>query len=363
MNIIQDLLKQLSEGKLTREQLVSLFDWIEHNKEEWQLSLYDEYRQLISKEIATLDTETSESILARIHLRLKDQPPAIPTAQELDPPSKGLFTRIHQFRIHLVAASALLLLVGLRYLPADFEPYSTRNSESHAVQTSQPVSVINKESKSKVVLLPDGSTVLLYPLARLDYSSSFDQNREVTLSGKAFFEVVKRPDAPFYVYANDVITKVLGTSFVIDAPEKREKFAISVKTGQVSVSTLSPQHHSSSQLNLVANEAAIFKKVSKQLVQVAEKSVEVSEVIVPSLAKDHRFKNTPVVEILSTLQRDYSIEIEVDERMLSDCSLTTTLNDKTLFEKLQIVCEAIGPGTSFAIDNGTVQIHTLGCNY
>jgi transmembrane sensor len=62
--------------------------------------------------------------------------------------------------------------------------------------------------------LEDGTTVHLEKGSRLSFPVHFDpKKREVVLSGEAFFEVTENPSKPFYVYANELITRVLGTSF------------------------------------------------------------------------------------------------------------------------------------------------------
>ncbi len=57
------------------------------------------------------------------------------------------------------------------------------------------------------------------------------------LSGEAFFQVVHNPEKPFIIHTGPIRTKVLGTSFKIDAFEGQE-VSVAVATGKVDVSAV-----------------------------------------------------------------------------------------------------------------------------
>ncbi|MEZ4848513.1 MAG: FecR domain-containing protein [Bacteroidia bacterium] len=82
--------------------------------------------------------------------------------------------------------------------------------------------------------LPDGSQVWLKENTKLRYSSNFgEENREVELTGEAFFEVKKDSIHPFTIQAGETVTKVLGTSFNVMAyPDSTRKW-VQVNTGKV----------------------------------------------------------------------------------------------------------------------------------
>lgn len=69
-------------------------------------------------------------------------------------------------------------------------------------------------SKSKITL-PDGTIVWLNSGSNLLYNNkSFgESDREVTLSGEAFFNVTHDPEHPFIIHAGKINVQVLGTSF------------------------------------------------------------------------------------------------------------------------------------------------------
>lgn len=92
----------------------------------------------------------------------------------------------------------------------------------------------------KRVTLADGSVVHLNMETTLSlHKGMFNAHtREVWLDkGEAFFEVTKDPHRPFIVHtADNLRTRVLGTSFNIKAYRALGKQVVSVKTGRVQVS-------------------------------------------------------------------------------------------------------------------------------
>ena len=52
---------------------------------------------------------------------------------------------------------------------------------------------------------------------------------------KLFLQSQKTPLVPFRVFANEIVTKVLGTSFIVRSFEKDTVIQVTVRTGKVSV--------------------------------------------------------------------------------------------------------------------------------
>ncbi len=102
------------------------------------------------------------------------------------------------------------------------------------------VEVINNTNSDYTASLPDGSTVVLKKGSKVSFIEKFvGDKREVFLTGEGFFNVVRNPAQPFYVYANGLVTRVLGTSFTVRAYAKDKEVIVAVKTGKVMVYSLS----------------------------------------------------------------------------------------------------------------------------
>ena len=85
-------------------------------------------------------------------------------------------------------------------------------------------------------ILPDSSEVYLGAGSKLAYPDRFEgDRREITLEGEAFFSVTHMPDRPFIVRSGEVSTRVLGTSFKVEAFDGLP-LEVAVATGKVAVS-------------------------------------------------------------------------------------------------------------------------------
>lgn len=135
----------------------------------------------------------------------------------------------------LVAAAALLT-----FLFAGVYWYRLDQQKSHELLVVQPAYRIieTQAGERKQVALPDGSTVLLdaRSILRIDTQQYGKQWRRVELlSGEAFFSVEKDSSRAFIVQAGALQTRVLGTSFNIQAYPEMPEQVISVYTGKVQV--------------------------------------------------------------------------------------------------------------------------------
>lgn len=94
---------------------------------------------------------------------------------------------------------------------------------------------INAKGQRSKIILPDSSEVFLGAGSKLIFPEKFKTgSREVTLEGEAFFQVTKNPRRPFIIHTSSVQTRVLGTSFKIQAFKDRP-LLVSVATGKVRV--------------------------------------------------------------------------------------------------------------------------------
>lgn len=95
--------------------------------------------------------------------------------------------------------------------------------------------------KEMAIVLPDHSKVTLKPGSTLIYPEKFKgDERKITLTGEAFFEVSHNEKQPFIVKAQSAEVKVLGTSFFVSCTDSNASVAVSTGKVQMSLSK-SPQ--------------------------------------------------------------------------------------------------------------------------
>ena len=93
--------------------------------------------------------------------------------------------------------------------------YESKNSPATEELFNKVVTAIGGEY---ALILSDGTRVWLNADSELEYPVEFvKKERIVKLSGEAYFEVAPNPEQPFIVEAGGIQTRVLGTSFNIQA--------------------------------------------------------------------------------------------------------------------------------------------------
>lgn len=86
--------------------------------------------------------------------------------------------------------------------------------------------------------LSDGSRVWLNSATTMRYPVHFaGRDREVYISGEAYFEVSKDPEHPFIVHAGKSSVKVLGTEFNLSAYPEECRLVTTLKSGKVEFSS------------------------------------------------------------------------------------------------------------------------------
>ncbi len=274
-----------------------------------------------------------------------------------------------------MAASVVVLigagLVAYPYLKGDEKLGSAAvTSDSDYATVTKSIQDRNNTKKPKTILLADGSSVVLYPGAQLTYSSVANgSKREVSLVGTAFFEVVKDTEKPFFVYTNGLTTKVLGTSFLIDAREDLEEINVEVRTGRVSVFPGQTIPESSTKVGQEKDregEGIILTKDQRIVISRLSGKPVRPLVTSPTLPdgkdiarQEFVFDETPVSEVFEALEVAYNINILYDESSLSDCPLNATLIGQSFNNKLAVICSALG--ATYEIKGNEVVITGNGC--
>lgn len=222
----------------------------------------------------------------------------------------------------------------------------------------------NTGPASMHITLPDESSLILEPNSKISYSpQSYNKtNREVILSGQAFFEVQKNSEKPFFVFANNIITKVLGTSFTIKTDINSSQ--VIVKTGKVAIILQNDKNKtqkiSGKKLEgfvLNQNEQINIQQSTESLTK--PKIVKQHELLQPIQKLTFDFDETPAIEILELIKNAYHVEIKYNAEKLSNCKLTAQLSDEPLLEKIKLICLALD--ATFEVNDSVFIIKSHGC--
>ena len=332
---LDKLIEKYLDGKCTAEECAFIDSW---------------YAALGKNPDASHTTEIEEGFASAGERMLKSvqahsQPP-VDTAlyQEAVRPLFWKYTGI--------AASILLVATLGFYMLPKSDPLAVAVP---ATISPGPSVFENNTSKVRRVILPDGSIVAMSPSSKIRFSDN-DQSssRELYLEGEAYFDVAHNNKQPFYVYADNIVTKVLGTSFIVRAIGQ-EKVTVSVKTGKVTVYTRNATHKKTV---LVPNQEAVYDRRTDS---VATQAVPAEQVLEEKKAyPEMNFEETPVPEVLAMLTKTYDIEIIFQEDKLAGCVLTSSFFEEGLYDRIDVICTAIG--ATYSIADARIVIESNGCN-
>lgn len=199
------------------------------------------------------------------------------------------------------------------------------------------------------ILLPDGSYVWVNSNSRLYYPKNFEDSREVYLEGEAFFEVQKDAQKPFIVHSENGIVKVLGTAFNIH-DNKKDGLIVHVTEGKVA---LYSETNESGKAILLKGEKGVLK----------DSNIEKTQTDNPNFLAWKtgilRFDNEPLSSVTEILSKHYQTRITI-KTSGQNCKLTSTFNNKTLDEVLEVI--ELTMNVKIKKVNDGVIIEDLGCH-
>jgi len=193
-----------------------------------------------------------------------------------------------------------------------------------------------------MVILEDGTKVWLNSLTQLSYPTHFESDqRQVTLTGEAYFKVAKDASRPFRINANGTMIEVLGTTFNVNAYEKE-------------VST-----------SLVEGSVKIVKEGKQTIIKPGEQATTLANDIQVQLSnltkntawqrEEFYFDGNNFSDITQQIARWYNVEFENIEAMNNSSTYKGSISrNSKLSEVLQIL--ALATGRKFDINGRKVLV-------
>nr|WP_295864832.1 FecR family protein [uncultured Chitinophaga sp.] len=139
---------------------------------------------------------------------------------------KPVTTALRPRRRYLWAAAVstgLLLCMGAWW-------WTSTKKNNNAIASE----VTTRNGSRTSIQLADGTRVWLNAGSKLSYSKDFGKNdRSVTLSGEAFFDVAKQADRPFVIHTETMDIRVLGTRFNVRSYPQDKTTEASLITGSI----------------------------------------------------------------------------------------------------------------------------------
>lgn len=183
-----------------------------------------------------------------------------------------------------------------------------KHAEHSAFITKTATTSIHVPMGSKTsVVLPDGSTVWLNADSEIHYSSVFGlENRDLHLTGEAFFDVISDSIKPFNVHAAGITVKAYGTRFNVKAYPDDLTLAATLEEGNIDVviPSFSDGKSSSKSVKLRPKEQLVIYKVPNE-----------SKIATPSQGSDK--KHIREIEVKKTVIKEVTIKPNVKTELLT----------------------------------------------
>lgn len=203
--------------------------------------------------------------------------------------------------------------------------------------------------------LHDGSEVIKYRNASLEVLD-FDKTREVKVDGKLYFDIKRNEDAPFIIYTEEAVIKVLGTSFVVNAKDKGITEVL-VESGSVLLSR-NPNKYPGQPLTieLVKGEKGIIHTNARGLIK---QQIEDANYL-SWMNGIMTFKSAQLSSVADKLKEVYGYDVVFENRESLNCKLTAKFDKKSFKEVSQIIASTFD--LSYEISDGTITFKGHGCN-
>ncbi len=220
-------------------------------------------------------------------------------------------------------AAILIIPLLLAFLAIAYMQLNKRGPEPAYAEIQCPLGVRTKFE------LPDGSTGFLNSGSKLKFPVVFSGDRNVSVTGEAFFKIIHDKSHPFIVHTNNLQVKVLGTQFNLTAYEEDTKEEVILKSGKVAV--MSPEGKMYG--TLIPNQSLTFDKTNKTI---QKRNVEALQYMGWTEGKlIFRYEN--MKRVAQRLGRWYNAEIVIEDPEVLDYALRATFIDEPLDEVLKLL--------------------------
>ncbi|HVU53510.1 MAG TPA: FecR family protein [Puia sp.] len=328
-----DLIEKFLSGNCTKEEAALVWNYLRtHPDESYLLKEFEQtdgetpLPEGYKEEMLAYITERTSGIEGTSDVSISDQGILV----EMTPPA-AVERKVRNLRPlwWYGAAAVLILVIGKMWLLD--KPAMKASGEQLAMNEAPKVEWIIKNNTGKkeiLMTLPDNSKIRLLPGARMRYRKGFGitANRDVQVSGKAFFDVAKNGQKPFTLYSEGLQTSVLGTSFFVNANPFSDKVSVKLFTGRVRVSledTVGPAGQEAYYLE--PGQELVFSKSTRNIAinnPVKHPDEHIARVHnnlkIDTISNWYMFNNQTLAEVFDQLSAIYNVDIEYSHSEIRD---------------------------------------------
>ncbi|NLZ95175.1 MAG: FecR family protein [Bacteroidales bacterium] len=197
------------------------------------------------------------------------------------------------------------------------------------------------------ILFQDGSQAYLNSGTKMTYPEKFGlKNRKVFLEGEAYFNVSSNKKRPFIVETDKANITVLGTSFNINAYGNDSIVEVVLDEGEIVLGVDKRSYA------ILPGQKVTYNKVDG-LTSIANLDKSLQE----SMWRNNvlHFSNTPLLDVVKTLNRRYDIRFVIEDSATLEYTYTLT-SKQTSIEEILLELEKITP-VKFVLTGNKVHVN------
>ncbi|MEA5043251.1 MAG: FecR family protein [Petrimonas sp.] len=328
MDIPHLIIEKVLEGKATLHEVEQLNTWrMKSCENETVYQMLKNERQFAEKEHDNLVIPDKEKVWNQISRRISFKKPV----------------RMYPLReIVAIAAMVALLFMAVGYAVSLIDFGKARRQLAYTT-------ISTPEGQKSKAVLPDGTEVWLNSGSSISYSNLFAAgNREISMSGQAYFNVAHDEEMPFNLSIDGTVSlTVLGTSFNV----KSDNQTIEVALNEGSVQLSNSKNNAGLAL-LKPMEKAVIEKESGALVCRVTAMSEFDD-NVWSL-QELKFEDASFARIVSKLEKRYGVNIEFSN-INPEKRYWLSIKNETLDETLFILDKIVPLTYSISDKNVTIK--------
>lgn len=257
----------------------------------------------------------------------------------LPEPTSGKAVLRRLIRISSIAAAAIIAIALI---------YKFSIQLKAVVPVAANIITTKPGSKSKINL-PDGTLVWLNADSKITYGEDYNgTQREVELTGEAYFDVVKDKIKPFIIHTKSIRIKVLGTAFNVRSYPNEKTSETSLIRGSVEVTM---NDNPDKKIILKPNEKLVVKDITvKSLQKIKDFSSDETPLL--KLVPLHyingdtasvetywtknklAFDGETLESVAQKIERWYAVKIIIKDEGLKTENYTSAFEDESLPEVL-----------------------------
>lgn len=204
------------------------------------------------------------------------------------------------------------------------------------------------ENQSIAVQLEDGTSVQLFQGSSISVSRFIGFGRNVSLIGKAYFDVAKDDANPFVIQAENLHVKVVGTKFILDSKSNEVK----VQEGKVVVSNLFKD-----KISLTANQEVVLTSDNK--LDITDVAFDTAFLL---FNEELKFDNASLDNVFKDISTKFNVNFILPKNKdLTSCKFTSGALKNNSIDQILSTLKLTFDLEYIKLDSNTIQISKISC--